>query len=109
MARTNDPHSATSQFFINVVDNPSFDFEYTVFGQVLNGMDVVDRIAEGDTIEIMTGTFDRPDRLVPTLQFGTESRLGWVGSIAALASRRARHNRARTIPSCVVLYALSVA
>ncbi|RCS59457.1 peptidylprolyl isomerase [Parvibium lacunae] len=50
MARTNDPNSATSQFFINVVDNPNLDFPsfdghgYTVFGRVIHGMDVVDKI-----------------------------------------------------------------
>lgn len=51
MARTDDPQTATSQFFINVRDNPSLDFGisrdgwgYTVFGEVLSGMDVVDRI-----------------------------------------------------------------
>lgn len=50
MARTSDPNSATSQFFINVVDNarldfPSFDGHgYAVFGKVVAGMDVVDRI-----------------------------------------------------------------
>ncbi len=54
MARTGDPHSANSQFFINVVDNERLDPEkspgggrwgYTVFGVVIEGMDVVDRIA----------------------------------------------------------------
>jgi len=49
MARTNDPNSATAQFFINVKDNPSLDFGingagYAVFGQVIDGMEVVDRI-----------------------------------------------------------------
>ncbi|MBV8380197.1 MAG: peptidylprolyl isomerase [Paucibacter sp.] len=51
MARTNDPNSATSQFFINVVDNPMLDAAnsqdgngYAVFGQVIAGMDVVDKI-----------------------------------------------------------------
>ena len=49
MARTNDPQSATSQFFINVVDNafldPSFQsFGYTVFGKVTSGMDVLQKI-----------------------------------------------------------------
>jgi cyclophilin family peptidyl-prolyl cis-trans isomerase len=39
------------QFFIDLVDNPRFDHEYTVFAQVLNGMDVIDRILEGDVIE----------------------------------------------------------
>lgn len=47
MARTNDPNSATAQFFINVADNPrldSFGGGYAVFGRVIEGMDVVDRI-----------------------------------------------------------------
>lgn len=48
------PNSARSQFFINVKDNSSFDvlrdgFGYTVFGQVVEGMDVVDKIAQVDT------------------------------------------------------------
>jgi peptidyl-prolyl cis-trans isomerase A (cyclophilin A) len=50
MARTADPHSATSQFFINVAENTSLDypgrdgFGYTVFGKVIEGQDVVDKI-----------------------------------------------------------------
>ncbi len=52
MARTGDPHSATSQFFINVKDNPNLNhtaksqrgWGYTVFGRVVEGMEVVDRI-----------------------------------------------------------------
>jgi len=49
MARTNDPNSATSQFFIDVADNPMLDAGpgrpgYAVFGQVVDGMDVVDKI-----------------------------------------------------------------
>jgi cyclophilin family peptidyl-prolyl cis-trans isomerase len=40
-----------AQFFVDLVDNPRFDHEYTVFAQMLNGADVVDRILEGDTIE----------------------------------------------------------
>lgn len=55
MARTNAPHSATAQFFINHVDNknldyPSFDgWGYAVFGKVTQGMDVVDKIAQVQT------------------------------------------------------------
>ncbi|WP_428982335.1 peptidylprolyl isomerase [Parathalassolituus penaei] len=50
MARTSNPNSATSQFFINVVDNRFLDhgtrdFGYAVFGKVTSGMDVVDAIA----------------------------------------------------------------
>jgi len=50
MARTSDPNSATAQFFINVVDNAFLDYPgqdgagYTVFGRVVEGMDVVDKI-----------------------------------------------------------------
>lgn len=55
MARTPDPHSATAQFFINVGDNPSLDYPspdgwgYTVFGEVVKGMDVVDEIRQVST------------------------------------------------------------
>ncbi len=52
MARTNDPNSATSQFFINHADNPNLDNYgggYAVFGKVVEGMDVVDEIAKTQT------------------------------------------------------------
>jgi len=57
MARTMDPHSATAQFFINVKDNPFLDhtsptprgWGYAVFGKVVEGMDVVDKIKRVDT------------------------------------------------------------
>jgi len=56
MARTSDPHSATSQFFINLVNNDFLDaanaqdgWGYTVFGRVTRGMDVVDRIGRVKT------------------------------------------------------------
>ena len=57
MARTGDPHSATTQFFINVADNKALNFReatqpgygYTVFGKVVAGMDVVDKIAGAPT------------------------------------------------------------
>ena len=56
MARTDAPDSATAQFFVNVVDNPGLDgtdgqFGYTVFGRVIEGMDVVDQIAAVPTEE----------------------------------------------------------
>ncbi len=40
-----------AQFFIDLVDNPRFDHEYTVFGQILNGIEIVERILEGDVID----------------------------------------------------------
>lgn len=54
MARTNDPHSATAQFFINLVDNDFLDFRapsgngwgYCVFGAVVDGLDVIDAMAK---------------------------------------------------------------
>jgi peptidyl-prolyl cis-trans isomerase B (cyclophilin B) len=59
MARTSDPHSATAQFFINVGDNAFLDYKgpspqgwgYCVFGKVVEGTDVVDRIRA-----VQTGT-----------------------------------------------------
>jgi len=60
MARTNDPNSATSQFFINTVDNTHLDasgsdFGYAVFGEVTTGLDVVDAISQTPT-----DTYDVP-------------------------------------------------
>jgi peptidyl-prolyl cis-trans isomerase B (cyclophilin B) len=57
MARTSDPHSATAQFFINLADNAFLNytgeqaqtFGYCVFGEVVEGMDVVDAIAKVKT------------------------------------------------------------
>lgn len=57
MARTNNPHSATAQFFINIANNGFLDFRartdqgygYTVFGRVRSGMDVVNAIAKSKT------------------------------------------------------------
>lgn len=61
MARTNDPHSASSQFFINVANNDFLNFSsptpngwgYCVFGKVVNGMDVVDKIKTQPTANKM--------------------------------------------------------
>ncbi|HEX7151167.1 MAG TPA: peptidylprolyl isomerase [Thermoanaerobaculia bacterium] len=49
MARSTDPNSASSQFFIMVADYPSLDNQYSVFGQVLSGMEVVDKIVSAKT------------------------------------------------------------
>ena len=68
MARTSDPHSASAQFFINVADNAMLDFRfptqegygYCVFGKVVKGMDVVNRI-----VKVATGPGPAPHRDVP--------------------------------------------
>ncbi|MFN3213122.1 MAG: peptidylprolyl isomerase [Henriciella sp.] len=48
MARTNQPHSANSQFFICFDDAGFLDNQYTVWGQVTQGMDVIDQLAKGE-------------------------------------------------------------
>ena len=68
MARTGDPHSAKAQFFINVKDNTRLDpqpdrWGYTVFGYVIEGMDVVDAIAQVRTGP--GGDFSRDVPIVP--------------------------------------------
>jgi cyclophilin family peptidyl-prolyl cis-trans isomerase len=55
MARTSDPNSASSQFFINLVDNPDLDYEsterpgYAVFGKVVSGIEIVQKIGGAKT------------------------------------------------------------
>jgi peptidyl-prolyl cis-trans isomerase B (cyclophilin B) len=56
MARSNDPNSASSQFFIVVKDSTFLDKQYTVFGQVTKGMDVADKI-----VSAARNAQDRPD------------------------------------------------
>jgi peptidyl-prolyl cis-trans isomerase A (cyclophilin A) len=65
MAKTSQPNSATSQFFINVADNTNtsstFDSTYTVFGQVISGMDVVMNISQVPvTTNLQTGEQSQP-------------------------------------------------
>jgi peptidylprolyl isomerase len=48
MARTSDPNSANSQFFIMFADGPSLTGKYTVVGEVVQGMDVVDKLHKGE-------------------------------------------------------------
>lgn len=55
MARSSDPDSASSQFFIVHKDSPHLNGSYAAFGKVVEGMDVVDEIAETET-----GFMDRP-------------------------------------------------
>jgi peptidylprolyl isomerase len=55
MAKTNQPNSANSQFYINLGDNMRLDSNYSVFGKVVAGMDVVDRIGN-----IATDASDKP-------------------------------------------------
>ena len=75
MARTSDPNSATSQFFVNLVDNAFLDFKsktstgygYTVFGKVIEGMEVIEQMAK-----VPTGS-KGPHHDVPTKTIVIES------------------------------------
>ena len=57
MARSRDPNSGDSQFFITFGDTPHLDGEYTVWGQVVDGMEHVDKIAQGEPP-------DHPDTII---------------------------------------------
>jgi peptidylprolyl isomerase len=61
MARTSDPNSANSQFFIMLADNPGMNNKYTVVGEVASGMDVVDKIKKG--AEAQNGAVANPDKI----------------------------------------------
>jgi cyclophilin family peptidyl-prolyl cis-trans isomerase len=62
MARGNDPHGASSEFYFNLVDNPDLDprpsrWGYAVFGEIVEGLEVLDRI--GSVPTTAAGEFDR--------------------------------------------------
>lgn len=58
MARSNDPNSANSQFFICLADVPFLDRQYSIFGNVVEGIDIVDKIKKGDS---QSGSVKDPD------------------------------------------------
>jgi len=62
MARSSDPNSANSQFFICFKPSPFLDRQYTVFGKVIEGMDLVDKIKRGD--ESNNGSVSDPDKII---------------------------------------------
>lgn len=62
MARAADPHSADSQFFIMFAPAPHLDGQYTVWGEVVSGMEFVDAIKQGDPAR--NGSVAQPDRIV---------------------------------------------
>ena len=84
MARTNNPDSASSQFFINLKNNFNLNYfqgnwGYTVFAEVIDGMDVVDKISQVETENNVNGNNDVPKEPViiekVTIQ---ESKLPWL-------------------------------
>jgi peptidylprolyl isomerase len=62
MARANDPNSADSQFFICFAPAPFLDGKYTVWGEVVDGMDFVDNITKGDSNN--NGSVRNPDKII---------------------------------------------
>lgn len=62
MARTSDPDSANSQFFIMLDAAPHLDGDYTVVGEVTEGMEVVDKLKKGDKAK--GGMVDGPDKII---------------------------------------------
>ena len=62
MARSSDPNSANSQFFICFKPAPFLDRQYTVFGKVIKGMEFVDKIKRGD--EKNNGSVTDPDKII---------------------------------------------
>ena len=62
MARSQDPNSANSQFFICFKEASFLDRQYTVFGKVIEGMDLVDKIKRGD--QNNNGSVSNPDKII---------------------------------------------
>ena len=62
MARSQDPNSANSQFFICFKATPFLDRQYTVFGKVVEGMEFVDKIKKGN--ENQNGSVENPDKII---------------------------------------------
>jgi len=72
MARSQDPDSANSQFFIMFAEAPSLNGQYTVIGDVVSGMDVVDKIKKGDSNA--NGKVANPDRIIK-MQVAADARM----------------------------------
>lgn len=62
MARAQDPNSADSQFFIMFAPAPSLDGKYTIWGNVISGMEYIDQIKKGDTAR--NGAVTNPDKII---------------------------------------------
>ena len=62
MARSSDPNSGDSQFFIMLAENPGLNGNYTVWGKVVKGMEFVDKIKKGDLSD--NGKVTEPDKII---------------------------------------------
>lgn len=104
MARTRNPSSATSQFFINVIDNPQLDFPsrdgwgYCAFGTVVEGMDVVDRIRHVPTQRDPAGPDQAPSQPVDPPRIKRAQREGGAPATQAAVSQPAPVSPSETMP-----------
>ena len=71
MARSSAPDSANSQFYICLGDASFLNGQYTVFGQVVSGMDVVDKIKAGT--QANNGQVDHPDKII-SVRFAPDAK-----------------------------------
>ena len=71
MARADDPNSGNSQFFICFADSGFLDGQYTLFGEVIDGMDVVDKIKKGSQAD--NGMVTDPDKIVK-MELATDAK-----------------------------------
>jgi peptidylprolyl isomerase len=78
MARTSDPDSADSQFFIMFAPAPSLDGKYTVWGEVVSGMEFVDQIKKGD--EGRNGVVSNPDKIIKMQVAADADKAGAAGA-----------------------------
>lgn len=78
MARSSSPHSANSQFFICLADSTFLDGQYTIWGQVIEGMSLVDQIKKGSTSD--NGSVSQPDvmKKVYVKQLPKNELSGWL-------------------------------
>ena len=96
MARTNDPNSANSQFFICFADAPWLDRQYTVWGQVVEGMEHVDAIKKGG--EHNNGAISgAPDKIV---KMQVKAASDWAKSVVSLNSFGGLHDAFGNIWCC---------
>lgn len=96
MARTSDPNSASTQFFVNLVDNYSLDFQlpsYTVFGKVVSGMDIIDLMATQPTKTV--SSFSNVPATDISITAATETRHGQSISKTGVISVGALENTAK--------------
>ena len=77
MARTSDPNSADSQFFIMFAPAPSLDGQYTVWGKVVSGMEYIDQIKKGD--QARNGMVTNPDRIIKMQVAADADKAGGAG------------------------------